>query len=101
MEFEGKYFPWSVKDTNGNDYKVSTMYMSGVCGWKWQEKADYCCNITESVKEIIPVPTLMNNRGVQVPELETSFISIKNLFQVLGKIVCFVNKKPPTAYKSH
>lgn len=41
-DFEGEYFPGNVEDTNGQDYKVGTMCISGVCGWKWPEKPDYC-----------------------------------------------------------
>lgn len=72
VEYEGEYFPGNVEDTNGQDYKVGTMCISGVCGWKWPEKPDYCWYKLESIKEIIPAPSLiMNIRGVvQMPEIE-------------------------------
>lgn len=72
VEYEGEYFPVNVaEDTNGQDNKVGTMCISGVCGWKWPEKPDYCWYKLESIKEIIPAPSLiMNTRGVvQVPEI--------------------------------
>lgn len=73
--YEGEFFPGVITDIGtgnpGEDYKISTMTMSGPSNWKWPDKIDECWYNRTEIKEKIAAPTPITARGsFAVPEVE-------------------------------
>lgn len=68
--YEEEYFVGLVKSTREDKVLISSMTMSGR-GWKWPEKEDKLWYDVSEIKEVIPLPKKINNRGVfNVPQIK-------------------------------
>lgn len=69
VQYEGEFYPGAVVESDSKNVKVKTMTMS-VNNWRWPDKEDLCDYAIDDVICKIPIPELINSRGIySVPRI--------------------------------